>query len=99
MRAIRRSSPHERVMSEPDRDTAAATIRRWHATTGHAHLSVLRWHRTVGYARHDGVSVDMIDPPGLAWARDAQDIEYMPDHCERAYEAERARYQFPPILR
>lgn len=24
---------------------------------------------------------------------------FQPDHCRRAYEAERARYQLPPILR
>lgn len=41
--------------------------------------SLLRWHGTVGYARHDGVSVDMVQPPALS----GQDIEYLPGVATR----------------
>lgn len=59
-----------------DRPAAFAEVRRWFGTTGHAHVSLLRWHRCVGYARHNGVGVDMDEPP--AAAREALDIEYIP---------------------
>lgn len=57
-------------------DMDFAELRRWHAATGHAHASLLRWYRCVGYARHDGVQVDMHEPPAVA--PDAQDITYLP---------------------
>lgn len=53
--------------------TDTAEIRRWHEATGHAHASLLRWCRTVGYARHNGVGVDLYEPPALEGA----DIEYV----------------------
>ena len=59
-----------------DRHAAASELRRWHATTGHAHASLLRWYRCVGYARHNGVGVDMDEPPAVAPG--AQDITYLP---------------------
>jgi hypothetical protein len=51
-----------------------AELHRWYKAIGHAHISLLRWYRTVGYARHDGVSVDMHEPPALV----GSDIEYLP---------------------
>ena len=55
-------------------DTDTAEIRRWHAVTGHAHVSLLRWYRTVGYARHGGVGVEMFEPCAVP----GDDIEYLP---------------------
>lgn len=60
-------------MSSDPRDDFAV-IRRWHRDSASPHLSVLRWYHSVGYARHNGVSVDMLEPP--AWPGD--DIEYLP---------------------
>ncbi len=48
-------------------------LNRWYTATGHAHASLLRWYRTVGYARHNGVSVDMREPPAMS----GEDIEYL----------------------
>lgn len=59
--------------SPEERGEAVAELRRWFADTTRATASMLRWHRCVGYARHDGVSVDMIEPPVLA----GDDIEYI----------------------
>lgn len=59
-----------------ERAAAFAELCRWHASTGHAHASLLRWYQIVGYARHNGVSVDMDEPPAVAPG--AQDITYLP---------------------
>lgn len=50
-----------------------AELNRWYNATGYAHISLLRWYRTVGYARHNGVSVDMSEPPAMS----GEDIEYL----------------------
>lgn len=50
-----------------------AELHRWHKASGRAYASLLRWYRTVGYARHDGVGVDMHEPPAIS----GEDIEYI----------------------
>lgn len=59
------------IVDPPPSD--AAELRRWCAAIGHAPASLLRWYRTVGFARHDGVSVDMFEPPAMS----GDDIEYI----------------------
>lgn len=57
-----------------------ADLRRWYdKAAGQARATLLRWCRTVGYARHDGVSVDMREPPALP----GDDIEYLPGVATR----------------
>lgn len=53
-------------------------VQRWLMETKLLHFSMLRWYNTVGYARHAGVSVDMVDPLRLDWAREIKDLEYIP---------------------
>lgn len=58
----------------------AAELLRWYGdANGNARASLLRWCRTVGYARHEGVSVDMHEPPAMS----GRDIEYLPGVATR----------------
>lgn len=58
-------------------EQALAEVRQWYAAVGSAHRSFLRWHCGVGIASHNGVSIEALNPPGLAWAESAQDIVYV----------------------